>query len=331
MRNGEIALEKYVITKTLTKPPEAYPDAKNQPHVQGTSSGSSTGIAQRARHPDELEKERSNLMVDIEYYLSQEIHPVVSRLCASIEGTSPARLADCLRLDSSKFQSKTTDAVSNDPSASLLSAVDDDERYRGCEPLRLSCPCSCTFECPTLSSLVLSSTGESLTELQAKESSHNFWHTLHCPKCPDDSDGGRITAVMIANQVKRQVDGFISMYYKGIMTCDDETCNFTSRSLNMRVIGESEKGTVCPNYPCCNGHLVRKYAEVDLYKQLSYFCHVLDAVRFIEKLDLKLRIPLEKDLARIRLVVDLAASVVQKIRDRCAYGWIQMKDLAISV
>lgn len=34
MRNGEIELEKYVITKSLTKPPEDYPDAKNQPHVQ---------------------------------------------------------------------------------------------------------------------------------------------------------------------------------------------------------------------------------------------------------------------------------------------------------
>ncbi|KAK3015455.1 hypothetical protein RJ639_006817, partial [Escallonia herrerae] len=34
MRNGEIALEKYVITKTLTRPPEAYPDAKSQPHVE---------------------------------------------------------------------------------------------------------------------------------------------------------------------------------------------------------------------------------------------------------------------------------------------------------
>lgn len=31
-----------------------------------------------------------------------QIHPVVSRLCASIQGTSPERLADCLGLDSSK-------------------------------------------------------------------------------------------------------------------------------------------------------------------------------------------------------------------------------------
>jgi DNA polymerase elongation subunit (family B) len=34
MRNGQIELEKYIITKSLTKAPEDYPDAKNQPHVQ---------------------------------------------------------------------------------------------------------------------------------------------------------------------------------------------------------------------------------------------------------------------------------------------------------
>jgi DNA polymerase alpha subunit A len=34
MKNGEIDLKKYEITKTLTKPPKDYPDAKNQPHVQ---------------------------------------------------------------------------------------------------------------------------------------------------------------------------------------------------------------------------------------------------------------------------------------------------------
>jgi DNA polymerase elongation subunit (family B) len=36
MRSGQIELEKYVITKSLTKAPEDYPDAKNQPHVQAS-------------------------------------------------------------------------------------------------------------------------------------------------------------------------------------------------------------------------------------------------------------------------------------------------------
>ncbi|OVA15651.1 DNA-directed DNA polymerase [Macleaya cordata] len=363
MRKGEVALEKYVITKTLTKPPEAYPDAKNQPHVQvalrlkeagystgcsagdtipyiicceqgTTSTGSSTGIANRARHPDELKRDNNTWMIDTEYYLAQQIHPVVSRLCASIQGTSPARLADCLGLDSSKFQSKTSEAAVSNSSSSLLSALDDDERYRGCEPLRLSCPsCSGTIECPSVSSLVLTASSiENQVESEAeKESGGNFWRRLRCLKCPDEGDRGRMTPAMIANQVKSQADGFISMYYKGLMMCDDETCKYPTRSLNLRVIGDSERGTVCPNYPRCNGHLVRKYTEADLYKQLTYFCHVLDAVRFVDKLELKVRIPLEKELARIQAMVDLAAATVQKLRDRCAYGWVQMMDLTVTV
>lgn len=34
MRSGQIELDKYIITKSLTKQPEDYPDGKNQPHVQ---------------------------------------------------------------------------------------------------------------------------------------------------------------------------------------------------------------------------------------------------------------------------------------------------------
>ncbi|KAK9166291.1 hypothetical protein Scep_001482 [Stephania cephalantha] len=353
MRNGEVPLEKYVITKTLTKSPEAYPDAKNQPHVQvalrlreagysngcsagdtvpyvicceqGSSSGSATGIASRARHPDELKRDNGNWIIDIDYYLAQQIHPVVSRLCASIEGTSPARLADCLGLDSSKFQAHTSEAASNDPSTSLMSVADDEERYRGCEPLRMSCPtCTSSFECPSISSSILR--GSSGTD-----NTSNFWLKFRCPKCPEDGDGGRLSAVIMANQVKRQADGFISMYYMSVMTCDDETCKCTTRIPNLRVIGDSPRGTVCPNYPRCNGHLVRKYTEANLYKQLSYFCFVLDAVRFVDKLEPQDKATLDKELERIRLMVDSAASTVQKIRDRCAYGWVQMQDLSVTV
>ncbi|XP_057948989.1 DNA polymerase alpha catalytic subunit isoform X3 [Malania oleifera] len=359
MRNGEVALEKYIITKSLTKPPEAYPD-KNQPHVQvalrlkqsgysagccagdtvpyiicceqGTGSGTSTGIAQRARHPDELKRDNGKWMIDINYYLSQQIHPVVSRLCASIEGTSPARLADCLGLDSSKFQNKTSEAISSDPSSLLFCAIDDMERYQGCEPLILSCPsCSSSFNCPPVFTSVCKSISEKPTHLQAGESNDDFWLKLRCPKCPEEGDLGRMSSTLMANQVKRQAEGFISIYYKGLMMCDDETCNYSTRSLNLRVIGDSERGTVCPSYPRCTGRLVRKYTEADLYKQLTYFCHIFDTVRCIEKMEVSSRIPLEKELAKIRPVVDLAVSTIQQIRDRCAYGWIQLEDIVIAV
>ncbi|KAM1048142.1 hypothetical protein ACFX13_027994 [Malus domestica] len=350
MRNGQVALEKYVITKSLTKPPEAYPDAKNQPHVQvalrlkqsgysagcsagdtvpyiicceqGTSLGNSTVIAQRARHPDELKREDGKWMIDIDYYLSQQIHPVVSRLCASIQGTSPGRLADCLGLDSSKFKGDSSEAVRDDPS----------NLFRGCEPLILACPsCSDTFSCPTILNSISMSITKKQTKSQAEECTSDFWYTLRCAKCPGEGDMGRLSPVMIANQVKRQVDGFVSMYYRGFMTCDDESCQYNTRSLNLRLVGNAERGTVCPDYPRCNGRLVRKYTEADVYKQLSFFCHVLDTVRCIEKTEASTRLPVEMELAKLRSVVNLAASTVQRIRDRCAYGWIQLQDLCITV
>ncbi|KAL2899124.1 DNA polymerase alpha catalytic subunit [Bienertia sinuspersici] len=163
MRKGEVPLEKYIIIKSLTKDPEDYLDAKNQPRVQvilwtslETTPETSSGIAQRARHPDELKNNSSTWMIDINYYLSQQIHPVVSRLCAFVKGTDPARLADCLELDFSKFQRKFNHLTSNDPSSSLLCSVDDEDRFQGCEPLRLSCPsCSGTFDCPSIFSTLI--------------------------------------------------------------------------------------------------------------------------------------------------------------------------------
>ncbi|XP_057454382.1 DNA polymerase alpha catalytic subunit-like [Lotus japonicus] len=359
MRNGQVPLEKYVITKTLTKDPEAYPDAKNQPHVlvaqrlkqqgyssgcsvgdtipyiicyeQGGSSGSAKGIAQRARHPDELKQEKGTWLIDIDYYLSQQIHPVVSRLCASIQGTSPERLADCLGLDTSKFQHKSSEASSVDPTSSLMFAADDEERYQGCEPLVLSCPsCSGTIDCPPVFKSVCLSVNEKPSSSGTEESDYNFWRKLCCPKCQENGVG-RISPAMIANQVKMQAEKFVLMYYRGSLMCDDETCKHTTRSISLRLVGDSERGTVCPNYPRCNGRLYRKYTEADLYKQLSYFCHVFDTASCIEKLEEKSRIPVEKELIKIRPIVDPVASTVQKMRDRCAYGWVKLEDLVISI
>ncbi|CAJ1378018.1 unnamed protein product [Effrenium voratum] len=119
MDENQVPLEKYVITKGLTKDPKDYPDAKNQPHVQVALRMMSRGkavrpgqeveyvvcnpsgeavkasLADRARHPHELEMD-SNLSLDVAWYKKQQVHPLVTRLLAVVEGTSPGRLAECL-------------------------------------------------------------------------------------------------------------------------------------------------------------------------------------------------------------------------------------------
>lgn len=74
----------------------------------------STGLAQKARHPEELrEKEGTSepLGIDVHYYLSNQVHPVVSRLCAHIEGTDAGHIAHFLGLESSKFRAAPEETI----------------------------------------------------------------------------------------------------------------------------------------------------------------------------------------------------------------------------
>ncbi|KAL6582604.1 hypothetical protein OROMI_004682 [Orobanche minor] len=197
---------------------------------------------------------------------------------------SPARLDDYLGLDSFKFQSKSTEAVVNELVASLLSGLDADERV----------------------------------------STSNFWCKLCCPKCPEENESGRLSPALLATQVKRQDEGFISRYYNRMMTCEDETCKYTTRSLNMEVLGDSERGIICPNYPCFNGRLV-----THIPKEICTGCYILATVPCTEKENSK--IVAEKEQVRIRPVVELAAKTVKKMKDRCSYGWVMPNDLTVSI
>eukprot|EP00850_Spirogloea_muscicola_P002464 SM000009S23593 [mRNA] locus=s9:972011:982036:- [translate_table: standard] len=377
MRAGEVELDKYEITKTLTKAPEDYPDARSQPHVQvalrrkqsgrrdgcaandtvpyiickdrGSGTAVQGSIAERARHPDELRSNNSNWDVDIDYYLSQQIHPVVSRLCAPIEGTDPARLADCLGLDATKFHRQSiasTHSAKEDALLTSAASLDDDERYRHCEPLELVCPrCSLKFPFttsppPSSSSSSCpahldSSNGSPVTPLPGRVDASSSCSPLRCPRCPADHASGpptMLSPAMLANQVKRRAEDFVARYYDARMICDEELCGSTSRSPSLRVLGGQgpSKGAACPNYPRCTGRMVRNYSEADLYKQLSHFLRLLDPLQTLNKIeDSAARQMAERKLAPLHSTMEAAASVVRAIQDRSAYKWIQMDRLCV--
>ncbi|EFJ15426.1 hypothetical protein SELMODRAFT_422725 [Selaginella moellendorffii] len=171
MRNGRIDLEKYVITKSLSKLPEDYPDSKNQPHVQVALRRKQechkcfpgdtipyviccqegvlgVPLTERARHPDKLKAGGGGWTIDVDYYLSQQIHPIVSRLCTLIEGTDPSHIADCLGLDPSKFQQHSVSTTLDKEDALVATSVlDDEDRYNRCKALELLCS-SCAARYP---------------------------------------------------------------------------------------------------------------------------------------------------------------------------------------
>lgn len=125
VNNDDIPLNLLTITKQLTKNPREYQKIQSMPHVQVALRMNSTknkrykrgdmvsyvicedetenNPMQRAYHLDELKTE-SKLKIDKNYYLANQIHPVVSRLLKPIEGTDSARIAQCLGLDPAKYR-----------------------------------------------------------------------------------------------------------------------------------------------------------------------------------------------------------------------------------
>ena len=72
------------------------------------SKKASKSVAERARHPDEIARSGGILKPDVEWYLTQQILPPVSRLCEPIEGLSQGLIAERLGLDSSKYTQRRT-------------------------------------------------------------------------------------------------------------------------------------------------------------------------------------------------------------------------------
>lgn len=123
--NGLVPVSLLTITKQLTKAPKDYANSAKMPHVSVALrmnatrnkrykkgdmvdyviciDGTANAPMQRAYHVDEL-KSIGTLKVDSNYYLTSQIHPVVSRLIEPIEGTDTSRIASCLGLDPSKFK-----------------------------------------------------------------------------------------------------------------------------------------------------------------------------------------------------------------------------------
>ncbi|KAI9518725.1 hypothetical protein NQZ68_035117 [Dissostichus eleginoides] len=173
---GSVPLNQYEINKALTKDPQDYPDKKSLPHVhvalwinsQGghrvkagdtvsyiiCKDGSTLAASQRAYALEQLQKQEG-LSLDVQYYLAQQVHPVVSRICDPIEGIDGVLIATWLGLDPGQFRAhqqfqreEETDGMLGAPMQ-----LTDEERYKDCESFTFTCPqCStdniytCVFE-----------------------------------------------------------------------------------------------------------------------------------------------------------------------------------------
>ncbi|KAF5303013.1 hypothetical protein FQR65_LT08342 [Abscondita terminalis] len=274
LEQNKVPLSMLVITKQLTKDPKLYSNVNQQPHLQVAlrynkrggrvfkagdtvsyvicEDGTDASATQRAYHIDEL-KNSENLKIDSKYYLTQQIHPVISRLCEPLEGIDAYQIAECLGFDSASFKKSTIKANVN--AGEILASTEN--RFNNAKPFVFKC-----MSCKT-------------------ENKIAGVYTDNVPflvKCANSECGVRPIEYLasVQNQLTLTMRNYIKQYYRNELTCEDPACIIETVRIPLKFVG---KFPVCVF--CKKGVMYQKYTEGDLYNQLSYFQHIFD----LSKLD----------------------------------------------
>jgi len=297
MRSGELPLEKYTITKGLSKHPNDYPDGKSQAHVQvakmmlKNNRPVNTGDhipyiiceapenkeyplakaltpAERARHPEEIIRSAGNLKPDVEYYLAQQILPPVSRLCEPIQETSQRTLAAKMGLDSNKYnqnvnfgdEAEETDDIDYTPT----SCKPDKERFLNVEKFTFLCSaCNVESEFPGVFHFAKNAEGgkelvEGMRCVNPECTSPRFWGHNNYFDC----------YARLSNAMTIWVHNVQKKYYDGVIRCDEVGCGLETRQLSVH-------GGICLRRGC-TGKMRSICTERTIHTHLKYLDSLFD-------------------------------------------------------
>ncbi|XP_006921022.1 DNA polymerase alpha catalytic subunit [Pteropus alecto] len=295
--NGSVPVSQFEINKALTKDPQDYPDKKSLPHVhvalwinsQGgrkvkagdtvsyviCQDGSNLSASQRAYAPEQLQKQ-DNLTIDTQYYLAQQIHPVVARICEPIDGIDAILIASWLGLDPTQFRvhhyhkDEENDVLLGGPAQ-----LTDEEKYRDCE--RFKCPCpACgieniydsVFECSVTDHKPFITFCTCLSWLLLFRCSN-----IDCKTSPLNF------MVQLNNKLILDIRRYIRKYYQGWLICEEPTCRNRTRHLPLQF---SRNGPLCQ--VCMKATLRPEYSDKSLYTQLCFYRYIFDVDYALEKL-----------------------------------------------
>ncbi|CAG7823867.1 unnamed protein product [Allacma fusca] len=344
LREGKIPLKELLITKQLAKHPEEYKNSAGLYHVKVALRMNESGKMPKkfrngdtvsylfctdgeAHHLTELgkpieikkdqddgtdEKEVKQLTPDPIYYLANQVHPVVSRICDPIPGLDPARIADSLGLDSSSYKRRRVVEENEDK---FLGHQSEAEKYTDCEKL--------TFQCAKCSTLI------TLTSPLFRKKGKLEFCLATCPNenCVENPWGSTIN---FKNKLTIFIRKFITRYYKNTFICEDPSCSGVTSTMPLYL----ERG-----YPVCackQALMYKEFSDAQLYRQLNYLHFVFDLYKSFEELtkdekdELKRKLhnkhhPGKKD--GVELIYEDLQSFVKNTLDHSAYSHIDLKNI----
>lgn len=281
-------------TSSPTQPP---PSSTSPSGAAGAPkpTSSSSSIVQRAYHPDDVKRAAGRLHVDLEWYLSNQILPPIARLCEPIEGTSQARIAEVLGLDSSRFNrlvglgggsgAGREEELGTQP----FSTLPDEERFKGCDPLLVKC-LKCGSEAPFPGVYgpmppqpgAAAATGAAADLVRSglhctKPGCNGFWGSRDGPAPPKSYVAVDTCAARLQNAVTLAVRRNLAMLQAGWSCCEDGLCATRTRGMSTRKAG----------YACvrrgCNNTVRAEYDATSAHRQLQYYASLFDAARTMKK------------------------------------------------
>ena len=295
----------------------------------GSSGGK--GLAERAFHPEEVIER--GLKVDLHYYLSQQVHPVISRLCTPIEETDGAKMAECLGLDSNKFRAQLRAADDEfDYGYSCGSfALEDEERFKHCKPLELRaqdgsmfqfCGIRQVLDCKVAANAALAPPTPGADDKENAQMNSQTSGKVVVPS---------VSSASFANQVRLAVREHIKEYYAAPLRSDDDVDGSTTRNIALRVHHSDDNLTGTLNAdPLSKGRMQKTIREEDLYNQLLYYKRLLsteDALRSEKDKTTRNEKHIKIAGSALETAVNRAHDALNGIMDKCSYRWISLAEL----
>lgn len=279
--------------------------------TSGDAETSSLAPAKRSYTPQDVLKPGSELKPDIEFYILKQIFPPIERLCAPIPGTDSVRLAECLGLDTRKYQINASSS-SNQQNAEIFpleSQIPDAVRFAN--SARLSLKCRFCKE---------KSVFEGLAGSQAMCTANGI-------VCPNESCQKPFSVISIIAQLENQIREQTSQYYEGWLVCDDSACGNRTRQISVyghRCLGPRGRAEGC------SGRMAYEYTEKQMYNQLLYFAGLWDvdkakAALGKESGEKKDSISALAEFNRARF--DTIRTVAEGYLKKCGRQWVEMDTL----